>query len=159
MNSAMSALVLAVSAAMLGGAYAFEYVGGLQPCKLCLYQRVPWWAAICLGLLALLLASKPKVRAGLLVIAAVAVFIGAGIGMYHTGVEQKWWAGPTSCSGGAAPADLDALRNMIMNAPVVRCDEIPWSLFGISMAGYNFIISLLLGSGILWTVWRSGRAI
>lgn len=154
-DRAAAAGLMAASAVALGSAYAFEFIGGLQPCALCLYQRIPWWAALGLGALSLRLHATKGVRNIAVWLGAAAVLAGAGIAGYHTGVEYKWWAGPTTCSGvGGAAQTLDALRAQIMSAPVVRCDEIPWSLFGISMAGYNFLLSLFIGLGTIWMVRR-----
>jgi disulfide bond formation protein DsbB len=151
--------LLLMSAAILGGANAFQHIGGLQPCTLCLYQRWPWWIAGGLALLALLLRRERRICRALSALGAVAVLVGAGIAFYHTGVEQHWWAGPTACSATAAtPQTLEALRAQIFAAPVVRCDEIPWSLFGISMAGYNVLISLGTGLGVLVLLKRNARA-
>jgi len=151
------AALLAMSIAVLGSAYSFQYFGGLQPCKLCLYQRWPWWIAGGLAILALLLIRNRPARIALSALGALAVLAGAGIAIYHTGVEQKWWAGPTSCSGAATPQTLEALRAQIFAAQVIRCDEIPWSLFGISMAGYNALLSLATGFGLLWALRQGGK--
>ena len=134
--------LLLVSSATLSGAYAFQYLGGLQPCALCLYQRWPWWIAAGLALLALLLVRKRRLSRVFSALGTLSLFVGAGIAIYHVGVEQHWWSGPTACSvATATPQTLDELRAQVLGAPVVRCDEVGWSLFGISMAGYNGIIS------------------
>lgn len=146
--------LLALAAATLGTVYASQYLGGLQPCKLCLYQRWPWWVA---GGLALLGLALPQLRRGGLMLAGLAIWVGAGIALYHTGVEQKWWSGPASCSGGSMPDSLEALRALIFSAPVVRCDEIAWSLFGISMAGYNALLSVATGAALFWLLRRAVR--
>lgn len=150
--------LLLMSAAMLGGAYAFQHFGGLQPCALCLYQRWPWWIAGGLALLALFLLRERRLSRALSALAALSILVGTGIAVYHVGVEQQWWTGPTACSGTAAtPQTLEALRAQIFAAPVVRCDEVPWSLFGISMAGYNALISLATGLGALALLQRTAR--
>ena len=118
------------SAALLLGALAFQHLGGLAPCKLCIWQRWPHGAAILIGLLALFLPGPILPLLGLL--AALAT---AGVGLYHTGVERGWWEGPTTCTsapvGNLTPAEL---MDHIMNAPLVRCDDVPWQLFNLSMA-------------------------
>lgn len=143
MDGQRRALVLVAaggSLALLLGAFAFQYLGGLAPCKLCLWQRWPHAAAVLIGLLAFVLPRRiwPVLGAG----AAAAA---AGLGVYHTGVERGWWTGPTTCTsgpvGGLAPEDL---LNQILAAPVVRCDEVAWSLLGLSMASWNAIASALL---------------
>jgi disulfide bond formation protein DsbB len=114
-------------------ALGFQYVGGLAPCPLCIWQRWPHAAAAALGILVLAAPPRPLAALG-----TVVMLVGAGIGLYHFGIEQGWWLGPASC---VAPqiGDLspEELLERIMAAPVVRCDEIAWSLFGISMAGWN----------------------
>lgn len=139
-------LILAASAALLLGAFAFQYIGGLQPCVLCVYQRYPHGVVIGLALAALLLAP-PRGRAAMMALAGVALLAGAAVAAFHVGVEQKWWEGLPGCSGGL-PTDL-SLEEMMKRAagkPPARCDEVPWSLFGISMAGYNFLLSLALAA-------------
>ncbi|MDJ0893966.1 MAG: disulfide bond formation protein B [Alphaproteobacteria bacterium] len=147
-------LLVAASAAILAAAYGFEYVGGLAPCELCLYQRIPYAAVIGLGLVAAFLWRRPEVQAVVLALCAVAFAANAALGGYHVGIEQGWLEGPTGCSGGAAAATstLDELKAWIMNAPVVRCDEVAWSLFGISLSGYNAIASVLLTGASVWFV-------
>lgn len=157
-NRQLPALLLLVMATgTLGGAYAFQYWGGLQPCTLCLYQRWPWWIAGGLGILALVLARDPRLRGMLLSLGTLAVWAGAGVAIYHVGVEQQWWAGPTACSGSLDATSVEELRAQIFAAPVVRCGDIPWALFGISMAGYNALISLATGAGVVMLLRRDMR--
>ena len=140
-------LVLAASVGVLGGAYVFQYAFGYQPCELCLYQRIPWWIVIGVGCGAYWAQNRlPGLGNMLLVLIGLTLLAGAGLAGYHAGVEWKWWQGPTACSG--APVDFNNLEDLtaaILAAPVVRCDDVAWSLFGISMAGYNFLISAALG--------------
>ena len=132
-------LALAGSLAMLAGAFAFQYIGGLAPCHLCLLQRWPHAAAVVIGLLALAVPGRLLPLAG-----AAAALTTAAIGLYHTGVERLWWAGPTSCSAGSiAGLDVkDLLDPTIVVAPVVRCDEVAWQMLGLSMASWNVVVSL-----------------
>lgn len=132
-------LALAGSLAMLAGAFAFQYIGGLAPCHLCLLQRWPHAAAVAIGLLALAVPGRLLPLAG-----AAAALTTAAIGLYHTGVERLWWAGPTSCSAGSiAGLDVkDLLDPTIVLAPVVRCDEVAWQMLGLSMASWNVVVSL-----------------
>lgn len=144
------AILAALGAAMLGGALAFQYLGGLAPCPLCIWQRWPWAAAILLGLAALVLArgrADLAARAAL-ALGGLAVLAGAGIAGFHVGVEQGWWQGTAACEGRVFEPGLtiEELRRRLMAAEVVRCDEVPWSLFGVSMAGYNMVISLGIGA-------------
>lgn len=132
------------STLLLLAAFAFQHLGGMAPCKLCIWQRYPHAIAIAIGALALVWHRSLLVIAG-----ALAALTTAGIGAYHVGVEQKWWEGPTTCSSAPVGSlSTDDLMNQIMSAPLVRCDEIPWELFGISMAGWNMLASL--GFAALW---------
>ncbi len=132
------------SVALLGGAFAFQYLGHMSPCKMCLWQRWPHAAAILFGIFGLATGRREWALAGML--AALAT---SGLGVYHAGVEQMWWKGPTTCtSQSIAGLTTDQLLTQIMNAPVVRCDDIVWSLFGLSMAAWNAIISFFLA--ITW---------
>lgn len=128
------------SAALLLGALGFQYIGEMPPCKLCYWQRYPHVAAVLFGVIALISASRfwPLLGAG-------AALTTAGIGLYHTGVERGWWEGPTSCtSQGVDGLSTEALLDQIMAAPLVRCDDVPWELFTLSMASWNMIASLAL---------------
>ena len=132
------------SAALLLGAFAFQHLGGLAPCKLCIWQRYPHAAAIALGAVALFVPLP-----ALLILGAAAALASAGIGLYHVGVEQGWWEGPTSCTAGAiGGVDTNDLFDQIMAAPLIRCDDIAWQFAGLSMAGWNMVISLALAG--LW---------
>ncbi|MDX5403309.1 MAG: disulfide bond formation protein B [Rhodobacterales bacterium] len=136
------------------GALAFQHIGGMAPCKLCIWQRWPHVAAIAIGAVAALAILPARLLAGLGVLAALTT---AGIGAYHTGVERKWWEGPASCSGGSV-GDQSAqdLFAQIMAAPLVRCDEVPWEMLGLSMASWNAVASLAL-AGIWLMAWRTAR--
>ncbi len=147
LSARTSTLVLLIaSAAILGTALLSQYVGGLDPCVLCLYQRIPYAATIALAVIGLVLSTKSRTVGIVHGLAAVAFLVGAGIATYHVGVEQAWWAGTAECTGAAAGTaqSVDELRSQIMSAPAGRCDEVAWSLFGISMAGYNLLASLAL---------------
>ncbi|MFN3845808.1 MAG: disulfide bond formation protein B [Paracoccaceae bacterium] len=127
------------SAALLAGAFAFQYIGGMAPCALCLWQRWPHAAAVVIMALALLVPNRLLIALG-----AVAALTTAGIAGFHVGVEQGWWQGLASCSGGSISGiSVSDLLNPNANvAAPVRCDEIPWAMAGISMAGWNMIASL-----------------
>jgi disulfide bond formation protein DsbB len=153
-------VVAAVGAAAILGAFFFQYGLKLQPCPLCLEQRIPYYVAIPLGLLvalgALLDAPRNLLLAGLAVI-ALAMLWNAGLGAYHSGVEWKWWPGPQDCSGPLT--DLRAgggLLQQLQDITVVRCDEAAWRFLGLSLAGYNVLISLALAAVALWGAW-AGR--
>ncbi|HYD05975.1 MAG TPA: disulfide bond formation protein B [Reyranella sp.] len=127
---------------LLGAAYYFEYVVGLAPCEMCLWQRYPHMLAILFGLITVPLLVEPRVALVFGLMAVLALFVTSGIGFYHAGVEQQWWQGPQACSG-RVPAGLSAeeLKKWLMSARMVRCDEIPWKMWNISMAGWNAILS------------------
>ncbi|MHB1217192.1 MAG: disulfide bond formation protein B [Alphaproteobacteria bacterium] len=140
------ALVLAAcAAAILIGALGFQYLGGLSPCPLCLWQRYALIVAMVLALgSALAMDNTARV---LLALAGVAFVASAGIGGFQVGVEQGWWQGTQGCAGGQPTAGtLDQLLAQAQGKPPARCDEVAWSLFGISLAGYNFLISLALAA-------------
>ncbi|WP_298848057.1 disulfide bond formation protein B [uncultured Ruegeria sp.] len=142
------------SLALLLGAFGFQHLGGLAPCKMCIWQRYPHAVAIAIGALAL---SLPRLSF-LPLLGALAAAATSVIGAFHAGVEQGWWEGPSSCtSGSISGLSSDDLFEQIMSAPLVRCDDIPWELFGISMAGWNAIASAILV--LIWlAAWRTRAA-
>ena len=152
LNRPMLTLIATLgSAALLGGAFAFQYIGGLAPCQLCLWQRWPHAAAILIGIIALTTGWR-----GLAWLGALSALATAGIGMFHVGVEQHWWEGLATCTAGsiAGISTADLLNPSVDVAPVVRCDEIAWAMLGISMAGWNVLISL--GLAVVWA--KSARS-
>lgn len=149
-------VLAAAAAAALGVALISQYVFGLLPCELCIYQRWPLAAIAVLGAAAALLLRGDRNR-GLARAAvgacALLFLLDAGIAGFHVGVEQGWWEGTSECTApSSGAASLEELRAQIMNAPVIQCDEVAFSLFGISMAGYNFLFCLLMTA-------LSGRAL
>lgn len=145
-------LAILGSAGLLGGAFAFQYLGGLAPCQLCLWQRWPHAAAVLIGVIALATGWRGLAWAG-----ALAALATAAIGVFHVGVEQLWWEGLATCTAGSisgiSAADLlDPTKDV---AQVVRCDAIAWQMWGISMAGWNAILSLAL-AGIWVAAARKG---
>lgn len=147
-------LVAAGAAATILGAYIFEYGFNILPCPLCLTQRVPYYIAIPLALAAALAgwARWPRpLLAGALIVIALVMLWGAGLGVYHSGVEWKWWPGPTDCSGPMASFSAGGgLLKELQTSSVVRCDEAAWRFLGLSLAGYNVLISLALAAAALW---------
>ena len=130
-------LALATPALLRGGAYVSQYGFGLYPCEMCWWQRWPHFAAVALALASFVLPPKRLWIA----LAAGGILTSGAIGLFHAGVEYGWWEGVTSCAAiPQAEAGKSAL-DVIMDAPVVRCDEAAWTLLGISLAGYNFLIS------------------
>lgn len=145
-------IAAAGSAALLLGALAFQHFGGLAPCKLCLWQRWPHAAAVVLGGLWLVFPSRLLALGG-----AAAAAVTGGIGIYHTGIERRWWQGPDTCTsgeiGGLSP---DELMQQIFAAPLVRCDEVAWQMAGLSMASWNAVLSFALVT--LWLMAAPARA-
>ncbi|MDP5307904.1 disulfide bond formation protein B [Paracoccus spongiarum] len=142
----LALLAGAGSAGLLIAALGFQ-AAGYAPCELCILQRWPHVAAVVVAGLVWL---TGRVRA-LAMLGMVAAGAAAGLALYHVGVEQAWWAGPSHCSGGVgdvARMSLQDLTERLNAAPVVRCDEIAWSLLGLSMAGWNALCSAVLAS--LW---------
>jgi disulfide bond formation protein DsbB len=139
------------SAALLAGAFLFQALG-YAPCAMCLWQRWPHAAAILIGLVALLVPGRV-----LPVLGALAAATTAGIGLYHTGVERDWWEGPASCTGaGAGLGGLDGADLLSLDGPaLVLCDEVAWALFGVSMASWNAILSLVLA--LVWIMAARAR--
>lgn len=140
-------LAAAGSAALLAGAFAFQYIGGLAPCHLCLLQRWPHAAAVVIGMSALMMPGRLLPLAG-----AAAAAATAALGLYHTGVERHWWQGPNTCTAGDISAMNvgDLTDQLLANTTVVQCDQVAWAMAGLSMASWNMVVSLgLVG---LWLV-------
>lgn len=139
-----ASFVLLVAGAAIAGAWFIEIVLGVKPCPLCLQQRIPYYAGLPVAALALLLALRGGVRpASLLLGLVAAVFaFGAGIGVYHAGIEWKLWAGPAGCSGGpAVETGMQDFLKQLSTATVIRCDEVAFRLLGLSLAAWNVIVS------------------
>jgi disulfide bond formation protein DsbB len=152
--AAAALAIFVVSAATLLGAWYFEYVLKLPPCPLCLEQRLPYHIVVPLSLLvaiaALVHAPRALITVGLLAIMA-AMLCGAALAAYHAGVEWHWWPGPTDCSGPVTDFTLKGpLLNQLQSIRVVRCDQAAWRFLGISLAGYNVLISLALAAVAAW---------
>jgi disulfide bond formation protein DsbB len=146
LTRAFAAAVLLASAAVLGAALLSQYWGGLRPCELCLYERWPWAAAITISLVALFAGGRGALPWLALTLAAVFV-AGAVLAFYHVGVEQHWFAGPSACtaSAGKATTLAELKRQLSATAPVL-CDKVQWSLFGVSLAGWNLVASLAMAA-------------
>ncbi len=155
----LPAFILLACLGALASALTAQYGFGLRPCVLCLYQRVPYALAGLLAAIALLPAVPLRGRAVLAGLCACAFLINSGIAVFHVGVENHWWAGLAACSGGGPQAQTVAdLKAMLAGPPPPRCDQIPWALFGISMAGYNVFASLALALFAGWAATRLKRA-
>ncbi len=136
------------SAGLFFGALFFQYVIGIEPCKMCFWQRWPHRIAIGLGIVGVFYARSIVAWAG-----GLTMLVSTGLAIYHTGVERHWWLGPTTCT--SRGVDLSAasdcgLLDPNCGAPIVLCDQIAWDLFGLSMANYNAIISLVLM--VIWVL-------
>jgi disulfide bond formation protein DsbB len=144
-------MALLVPGALLAGAWAFQLIGGLYPCEMCHWQRWPHYGALVLALLAFVVPGK-AVRTTLIAGAAALVAVSGLIGIFHAGVEYHWWQGITACTQTVDPAGLstDEMIKQLMAAPIVRCDAPQWSLFGVSLAGFNALFSLLGAATIVW---------
>jgi disulfide bond formation protein DsbB len=144
-------LALLVPTGLLVGAYVSQYLFGLWPCEMCWWQRYPLFAALPLALAALL---RPPGKA-MVSLAALAILASGLIGFYHAGVEYGQFPGLTACTSEVAMGG-DPLE-AIMNAPMVRCDQVQWELFGVSLAGFNFLFSTAAALAIFALLRRSGR--
>ena len=147
-------VVLHGSASVLGAALVSQFVGGLAPCEMCIWQR--WPHAIAIALVAIGLAIKGPKAGGIYLIAGLVLLVGAGIGVFHAGVELKYWDGPGGCTGGSTVGLTTAqVLEQILNAPLVRCDEIAWSFAGLSMAGWNAVCSTILAGVAFFAAQRA----
>ena len=134
------------SLTLLIGAFLFQHLGGFFPCKMCYWQRYPHLVAVMLAIIILI--TKFYWLALLGIFATLST---ASIGAFHAGVEQGWWKGPKSCTSGSINSlNIDQLLNQIMSTPIIRCDEIPWQMFGLSMAGWNTLFSI--GLSLVWAL-------
>jgi disulfide bond formation protein DsbB len=140
-------LALAVPGTLLLGALGSQYIGGLNPCEMCLWQRWPHLAAVVLAGLAFVV---PRFARPLVLLAALGIAVSGAIGLFHAGVEQRWWEGLTTCSSVATGATPDELLKSIMATPLIRCDQIAWSFLGLSLAAWNALISLTSAGAIAW---------
>lgn len=138
-----SVVVLAIAAATILAALAFEHLGGYAPCPICLEERYAYYFAVPASAVAVLLARghTTGLARTLLVLIALAFVVNAGAGIYHAGIEWKWWPGPGECSGGFA---LQWGEGGIVDTPIIRCDEASWRFLWLSFAGWNAVISAVL---------------
>jgi disulfide bond formation protein DsbB len=157
---ATAMMILVASVAILVAVFLFQAVGGLDPCVLCIYQRYPYAATI--GLSAVVFGVAGHTRAlggllapGLLGLCGLVFAVGAGIAFYHVGVEAGWFQASVACTGTLEEVEtIEDLKVRLEAAPFARCDEVPWSLFGVSLAGYNLLVSLALAVITAAAAWR-----
>jgi len=140
----VSLLLALASAGALAGALIGQYMFGLHPCELCIYQRWPYALVILAGLIGFFV---PKFRFPAIALSGLALFVNAAIAFFHSGVERKWWAGLEGCSTPDMSGSIEELMRRIEQTAVTRCDEIAWELFGLSMANYNVAYCLALAGG------------
>jgi disulfide bond formation protein DsbB len=142
-------VVFALSVATILGAWYFQYVLKLPPCPLCLEERLPYHIVIPLSLLmaiaALVRAPRALIAVGFIAI-IIAMVSGAALGAYHAGVEWRWWPGPAECTGPMTDFTKGPLINQLQSIQLVRCDEAAWRFLGVSLAGYNVLVSLLVAA-------------
>ena len=139
------ALALLVPAALLAGAWGFQLIGHLPPCEMCHWQRWPHYAALVVALLAYGVAAKPPLSRVLVILAGLLIIASGAVGVFHAGVEWKWWDGPAHCTGGGFGGG-DPLR-ALLSQRIVRCDVAAWRLLGLSLAGWNAVLSI--GGGLI----------
>jgi disulfide bond formation protein DsbB len=157
-TSLARAIALLLPLALLGGALGSQYLGGLHPCEMCYSQRWPHGAAIVLAALAFTAAAQSQRSRTLTLLAALAIAISGAIGVYHAGVEAKIFEGFTTCTANATGSSTAELLKQITHAPLVRCDQVQFRFLGISMAGWNAILSLGGAALILLLALKPRRA-
>ena len=140
---------LGASALMLAAAHAFETFGGYAPCTLCLRQREVYWVAGTIALVSILVTKLPRGLRWrwLFDLALALVFaVGVAVASWHAGAEWKWWPGPSTCASTGAGVSADAMADLLGGAKIrpPACDEAAWRFLGLSMAGWNVLISLKL---------------
>jgi disulfide bond formation protein DsbB len=156
-------IIAAAGAATLVGAWIFQYGFGYQPCPLCLEQRIPYYIAVPLAALVAIWAQRGASRnvlIGGLVFIMLALLWGTYLGVYHAGAEWKWWPGPQDCAGAGFTPGAGGLLQQMQTTRVIRCDEAAWRFLGLSLAGYNALITLALSaiaSGAVWLSLRTKR--
>jgi disulfide bond formation protein DsbB len=153
--------ITAIAAATLAGAWFMQLALGIQPCELCLAQRYAYYLVVPLGALTAIAAARDAPRGALvagLAVIALATLGNAGLAAYHSGVEWGFWQGPTACTGPVG--NLGSAGNLLErldSVKVVRCDEVQWKFLGLSLAGYNVLISLLMAAIAAWGTVRTAR--
>lgn len=154
--------MLFLATAVIGTALAFEHLGGYVACPLCLQERWAYYSgipALCIALV-LLSVGRPNIAATIFLLVALAFLANAGLGAYHSGVEWKFWPGPATCSGATQPFGTGSggLLKDLASTRVIRCDEAPWHFAGLSLAGWNTVMSLLLAITATYAALRSRKA-
>jgi len=151
----MGGFIAFMSAFALIGALIAQFGFNLRPCELCLIQRIPFVLNMVMGIIIIFWASK---RTHVIGLSGLIFVINSGIALFHSGVERKWWAGLTGCTTPDMSGSIEDLMKRIQETDVVRCDEIPWSFMGLSMANYNVAFCLGLGALCLYVWYQSMRS-
>jgi disulfide bond formation protein DsbB len=153
-NTARS-IALLLPLALLAGAWGSQLIGHLYPCEMCHWQRWPHYAAVVIAALAFVVPGRDAKRM-LVLLAALAIALSGAIGFFHAGVEYHWWQGIAACTStmGGAGGTPEEMLARVMGAPIIRCDVAQWTLFGISLAGFNAILSLGGAATILYLLRR-----
>jgi disulfide bond formation protein DsbB len=149
-------IALLLPGALLAGAWGSQLIGGLAPCEMCHWQRWPHYAALGVAALSFVVPQRPV---GMLFVlfAAVLVAVSGAIGVFHAGVEYHWWQGITACTAPVGQGDPMEILNQALRRPLVRCDVPQWTMFGISLAGFNALLSLGGAAAIFALAVRRGR--
>jgi disulfide bond formation protein DsbB len=159
MRNLPATTICLLAAALSGAALALALIGqygfDLHPCKLCVIQRIPFAVIIGLGITGFLVA---RLAPAMIALSGIAFLSNAGIALYHSGIERKWWTGLAGCSAPDMTGSVEDLMARIQSTAVTRCDEIPWSLFGLSMANYNVALCALAGILCFAYLFRRRRA-
>ncbi len=150
-------LALAIPAVLLAGAYGSQYLGGLHPCEMCYWQRWAHFAALAFALLSLAMQRSADKGRSFVWLAALAILVSGAIGGYHAGVEAGVFEGFTQCTSAAVGGSDAELLGQILAAPIIRCDEVQFRFVGISMAGWNAILSVGFALVIAWLSLRRPR--
>jgi disulfide bond formation protein DsbB len=152
---AASAGIFLLSAATIAGAWGFQILGGYIPCKLCLEERIPYYVGVPLALVTLVLAlgrrAPEKAVRVLLLVLALIFLASLGLAVYHAGAEWAWWPGPSDCGGGVGTSSsVEDLMKGVDSIRIVFCTEAALRVLGLSFAGWNAVVSLVLAGGALW---------
>jgi len=150
-------IALLLPLALLAGAFGSQYLGGLIPCEMCWWQREAHMAAVIAAALAFTAPAVSQRSRIFTLLAALAIAVSGAIGVYHAGVELHIFQGFTTCTATASGGSTAELFKQIAGAPLIRCDQVQWSFLGISMAGWNAIISLFGAAAIAWRVFHGAR--
>jgi disulfide bond formation protein DsbB len=142
-------LAFLVPGALLAGALGSQYLGGLFPCEMCYWQRWPHEVALVLALFAFVVPARHTRT--LVLLAGLAIAVSGAIGVFHAGVEYRWWEGLTTCTATPMGGSSEDMLKAILAAPIVRCDQPQWTLFGISLAGFNALFSFA-AAGLIWAL-------